>query len=231
MAAPHPGVPMKIKSLKRFYVARPRMIYAVLLGVAAGFLVPVPESSDVLLRILVGWNIAVYFYLALIWTMMVRADDSDVRAVAERQDENAYVVLTVVSLAAVLSLAAIVLELANLKADAGNHSLHVALTAATVIGSWFLIPTIFGLHYAHFFYLGNAGHPPPLLFPEKNLKPDYWDFMYFSFTIAAASQTADIVPNSRWMRKVMLAQAVLSFFFNASILALSINISASLVSG
>ena len=55
--------------------------------------------------------------------------------------------------------------------------------------------------------------------------------MYFSFTIAAASQTADIVPNARWMRKMMLAQAVLSFFFNASILGLSINISASLVSG
>ncbi len=220
-----------MRVLKRFYVARPRLIYALAIGVVVAFIVPLPDGSDWLLHALVGWNVAVYLYLALIWTMMIRADDEDVRAIAERQDESAYVVLTVVSFAAIISLAAIVLELANVKAASSEHGFHIALSAATVLGSWFLIPTIFGLHYAHFYYLIDKGHRAPLLFPEENLKPDYWDFMYFSFTIAVASQTADIVPVSRWMRKVMLAQAVLSFFFNASILALSINISASLVSG
>jgi len=61
------------------------------------------------------------------------------------------------------------------------------------------------------------------------LEPDYWDFMYFSFTIAVASQTADINLSSSSMRRAVLAQSVLSFFFNASILALSINIAASLI--
>jgi uncharacterized membrane protein len=220
-----------MRRLQRFYVARPRMIYAALTGVVAGFAIPLPAPSDWLLHTLVGWNIAMYFYLALIWTMMLRADENDVRAVAERQDESAYAVLTAVSIAALMSLAAIIIELANVKGGSGPHPFHITITAATVVGSWFLIPTIFALHYAHFYYLIDKGHDTPLLFPQKGLKPDYWDFMYFSFTIAAASQTADIVPNSRWMRKVMLAQQVLSFFFNASILGLSINISASLVSG
>jgi len=222
---------MKLKSFRRFYFARPRLVYALAIGVVVAIVVPLPGTPDPLLHALTGWNVGVYLYLALIWTMMIRADDSDVRAIAERQDESAYVVLTAVSLAAVISLAAIVLELATTKGTDGHNAFHIGMTAATVIGSWFLIPTIFALHYAHFYYLIDTRHPPPLIFPEKNLKPDYWDFMYFSFTIAVASQTADIAPNSRWMRKALLAQAVLSFFFNASILALSINISASLVSG
>ena len=221
---------MRIKTFHRFYVARPRMIYALACGVVAGIVVPLPEEADIVLHALLGWNVAIYLYLAFVWWMMVHADDSDVRQVAERQDENAYVVLTVVSLAALMSLVAIVLELATAHGGAAHHPFHIGLTATTVIGSWFLIPTIFALHYAHFYYLIDAGGPKPLLFPEKGLKPDYWDFLYFSFTIAAASQTAEIAPGSRWMRKAVLAQAVLSFFFNASILALSINIGASLVS-
>jgi uncharacterized membrane protein len=221
----------KSNPLRRFYFARPRLVYAFLLGIVAAFFIPLPDQDDLLQHTLVGWNITIYVYLALIWTMMMRADDARVREIAERQDESAYVVLTAVSLAAVMSLAAIVLELATAKSGSAHHEFHLILTGLTVIGSWFLIPTIFGLHYAHFYYLIDAGHPAPLIFPEKGLKPDYWDFMYFSFTIAVASQTAEIAPGSRWMRKAVLAQAVLSFFFNASILALSINISATLVSG
>ena len=221
---------MKVRSLRRFYVARPRLIYAALVGVVAGVAIPLPES-DVLPHVLIGWNVAVILYLGLIWTMMIRADHEDVRGFAERQDERAYVVLTAVSLAALFSLAAIVLELATSGKGAIHHPFNIALTGATVLGSWFLIPTIFGLHYAHSYYLVDAMEPPPLIFPEKGLKPDYWDFMYFSFTIAVASQTAEIAPGSRSMRKAVLAQAVLSFFFNASILALSINIGASLVAG
>ena len=223
---------MKIKSLHRFYVARPRLVYALLLGIVAAVVIPL-RDADWLLHTLVGWNVATYVYLALVWTMMVRADNEDVQAVATRQDEKTYVVLTTVSLAALMSLAAIVVELATASphANATHHPFHIALTAATVIGSWFLIPTVFGIHYAHFYYQTTRDDRAPLIFPEKGLKPDYWDFMYFSFTIAVASQTAEIAPGSRSMRKAVLAQAVLSFFFNASILALSINISASLVSG
>lgn len=214
----------------RLYAARPRLVYALALGVVATFAIPVPDA-DWMLRAIVGWNVASYVYLAFVWTMMIRADDDDVARVAKAQDESAFVVLTAASLAAVMSLAAIVFELAASKAGTPAHALHLGLTAATVIGSWFLIPTIFGLHYAHSFYLVKDRAKPNLLFPDHIAKPDYWDFMYFAFTIAVASQTADVAIGNRSMRKVVLAQAVLSFFFNASVLALSINISASLVSG
>lgn len=66
-----------------------------------------------------------------------------------------------------------------------------------------------------------------LIFPDTT-RPIYADFAYFSYTIGVASQTADVSISSRAMRKVVLAHSVLSFFFNTTILALTINLAAGL---
>jgi len=42
-------------------------------------------------------------------------------------------------------------------------------------------------------------------------------------------QTSDVVVRSRSLRKVVLGQSVLCFFYNLAILGLSINIAASLI--
>ncbi|HXA46550.1 MAG TPA: DUF1345 domain-containing protein, partial [Burkholderiaceae bacterium] len=90
----------------------------------------------------------------------------------------------------------------------------------------------FTFHYAHLFYRAAPGSGPlPLLFPDNEKNPDYWDFLYFSFTIAVAAQTSDVSVQTRTMRKVVLAQSVLSFLFNVAIIGLSINIAASMVGG
>jgi uncharacterized membrane protein len=68
-----------------------------------------------------------------------------------------------------------------------------------------------------------------LAFPDQEPNPDYWDFLYFSFTISVAVQTSDVQVMTHSARKVVLAQSILSFLFNAAILGLSINIAASLV--
>jgi len=136
-----------------------------------------------------------------------------------------------VSIGAVLSVAAIIVELSTVKnLPSGLLIGHVAFTVATVMGSWFLLGIIFTLHYAHMFYRAPADRPP-LLFPDRehDSEPDYWDFLYFSFTIAVAAQTSDVAVNSRAMRKVVLVQSVLSFLFNVAILGMSINIGASMV--
>jgi uncharacterized membrane protein len=68
-----------------------------------------------------------------------------------------------------------------------------------------------------------------LRFPDNEQHPDYWDFLYFSFTIAVAAQTSDVIVMTRAMRKTVLAQSILGFIFNAAILGLSINIAAGMV--
>ena len=87
---------------------------------------------------------------------------------------------------------------------------------------------LYTFHYARLYYTAPKNEAP-LAFPETDLLPNYWDFLYFSFTIATAAQTSDVVIRSRSMRKTVLAQSVLSFFFNLSIIGLSINIAASMV--
>ena len=61
-----------------------------------------------------------------------------------------------------------------------------------------------------------------------NFEPDYSDFLYFSFTIAVATQTADVAITNRSVRRLVLAQSVLSFVFNTAIVAFTINMATSL---
>jgi uncharacterized membrane protein len=61
--------------------------------------------------------------------------------------------------------------------------------------------------------------------------PVFWDFAYFSFTIAAACQTADVLTTRRSIRKVVIAHELISFLFNASILGFAINVTAGLIGG
>jgi uncharacterized membrane protein len=163
--------------------------------------------------------------------MMARAEHARVREIARREDENAVAVVVIVSLAAILSIAAIVLELGGIKdLSAQQRGLHYAFTAATLAGSWLMVGVIFTLHYAHMYYSATEERRP-LHFPDGEAHPDYWDFLYFSFTIAVAVQTSDISIQSRPMRKAVLAQSLLGFFFNAAVLGLSINIAAGLIGG
>jgi len=182
-----------------------------------------------LTRVLFGWNVATWFYLLSLWVLMVRATPERIRHVARIQDESAAKVLTTVCIASVMSLLAIVAELARVKGMAPDMRFaHMSLSAATLLGAWLLLPTLFAMHYAHQYY-GSSAETRPLLFPDRPTTPDYWDFAYFSFTIAVASQTADIAPNNNATRRLVLAQSILAFVFNTSILAMSINVAAGLL--
>jgi uncharacterized membrane protein len=217
--------------LLRFIRSRPYLLGALVLGVSVGLLVPernMGHDSD-LRRALIGWNSGVWAYLlTMAWTMF-RADHSRVRAIAEKQDESGGSVLGAVVVGAILSVYAIVTELANMK-DASEHlkALHYGFTALTVIGSWLLVGVMYCLHYAHLYYTASK-HALPLEFPDQHTQPNYWDFLYFSFTLSVAVQTSDVTVKTRAMRKLVLGHCVLAFFFNLVILGLSVNIAASLV--
>ena len=207
---------------------RPFMTLALVVGMLCVALLPWPVRPTV--RALIGWDCAVWLYLALMWVRMVTAHQNKVRANAMREDAGATIVLTVICLATVASVAAIAIELATVKGLGFRAGLgHYTITAATLFGAWFLIPTIFTRHYARLYY-GSPTDDRALRFPDRKLEPNYWDFLYFSFTIAVASQTADISLTNRSARRAVLAQSILSFYFNMAVLGLSINVAAGLVS-
>jgi uncharacterized membrane protein len=218
---------MPSHAFRRLIHNRPRLIVATIAGIGVGLFLPAYWS--LLTRILAGWDFAVWSYLLLMGWLMLRASHARVRTIAQREDESAAIVLALLSIGAVLSLAAIVVELATVKdLPVALRLSRYAFTAATIFGSWCLLGIVFTFHYAKMFYQAASGCRP-LHFPDQEENPDYWDFLYFSFTIAVAAQTSDVSVHTRAMRKVVLAQSVLSFLFNVAILGLSINIAAGVV--
>lgn len=217
----------KNQFLHNFIRSRPHLSFAIGVGVVVGLLMPHSEAP--LTRALLGWNAAVWLYLITMMWLVMHADHRRVRQIADKQDENAGTVLLALVLCAVLSLSAIIWELGaipHLKPD--QRPLRYAFTAMTVLGSWLVVGMLFCFHYAHLYYR-SQDRVRPLQFPAEMNQPDYWDFLYFSFTIAVAAQTSDVTVQSREMRKLALAQSVLSFFFNVAILGLSINIAAGML--
>ncbi|SEN20331.1 Uncharacterized membrane protein [Pseudomonas sp. ok272] len=203
----------------------PRLTAAALIGVVIGILAP---ADSLISKILFGWNAGAWTYLVLMFWLTVRSRADDVRRIAEIEDENAGLVLLIVCIAAIASLATITLELVGSK-DLDSHQklMHYAFTGMTVMGSWLLVGVIFSVHYARLFYTWE-GPKPALRFAEDLETPDYWDFLYFSFTIGVAVQTADVGVGTRSLRKIVLAQSLIGFVFNTAILGFSINIAAGL---
>ena len=98
----------------------------------------------------------------------------------------------------------------------------------TILSSWFFIHMIFALHYAHEFYGERGGKKSGLKFPDDE-DPDYWDFVYFSFVIGMTAQVSDVAVTSKGIRQTVTAHAIVSFLFNVSLLALTINIAANVI--
>jgi uncharacterized membrane protein len=219
-----------MSAISRVTRTRPRLAAAFAFGAAVALLLP--SEWKLVTRALVGWNVAVWSYLCLMIWLMTHANHARVRQIAEQEDEGAVAVLAIMSIAATLSLAAIMFDLAALRGEqsSGLRFLHYLVTGLTIFGSWCLVAVIFTFHYAREFYRSHTGSRP-LRFPDGEQHPDYWDFLYFSFTIAVAVQTSDVTVMTRAVRKVVLAQSILCFIFNAAILGFSVNIAASVAGG
>jgi uncharacterized membrane protein len=210
-----------------FVRTRPRLSTAIVAGIATGLALPAQWSP--ITRALIGWNLTVWSYLLLVGWLMIRASHARVRTIAQQEDKRAVAVLAIMSLAAIASLAAIILELSTVKdLTLSDRLMRFAFTGSTIFGSWCLLGAMFTFHYALLFYRSPV-EQRALRFPDNEQNPNYWDFLYFSFTIAVAVQTSDVTVMTRSMRKTVLAQSILSFLFNAAILGFSINIAASLV--
>lgn len=214
--------------MKNLFRHHPRVWSAFTVGVSISFFLP--SHWSVISRILVCWNCGVVLFLSLIYSWMTRLSAERICTRYIEEDASARFILTGVVIAALLSVVAIVEPLATLKQVAGVERIaHTTLAALTLVNSWLLVPTMFTTHYADMFYSAGEGERP-LNFPNTP-RPVFWDFAYFSFTIAAACQTSDVSTTNRAIRKVVIAHTLVSFFFNASILGFAINVTAGLIGG
>jgi uncharacterized membrane protein len=190
----------------------------------------VPAGLSLITRMLVSWNCGVTLFLVTIYIWMMRMTPQQISAHYIDEDPSAPVILVVATAAALLSVVAIVEPLAALHhAGHGGELTRLVLAPVTLINSWLLVPTMFTMHYADMFYSAPA-QERPLAFPKTEM-PAFWDFAYFSFTISAACQTADVATTQASIRRVVTFHEIVSFAFNVAVLGLAINITAGFISG
>lgn len=210
--------------------ARPRLAASTLVGGATWLALTAAGVAPAESRVLLAWNAGAVLYLLLV-AQLVRRDDMDrMRARALRQDEGRVAMLALVVLAAAAVLLAVGTQLASVKDLHGLPRVaHVSLAALTVLTSWLFTQVLFALHYAHDFYVARLRHrDDPLEFPGTP-DPTYRDFLYFACVIGTSGQTADVSFRGSALRGVGTLHCVFAFFFNATLLALTINIAAGLL--
>lgn len=216
--------------MPRWFSSRPRMMFSIALGfVAYSLLGQLPSGSEVT-RALIAWNVGALAYLTAAVHLMFRSTHDNMRRRALAQNDGEWVIMALGLLSAFTCLLGVVTELAEARSAEGYlrlmHLGHAILTLAT---SWLFTQVMFAQQYAHDYYAAlEAGAPGGILFQHED-RPDYLDFLYMACVIGATSQTADVTFTSRYMRRMGLLHCLVSFFFNTTVLALTVNMASSLM--
>ena len=220
---------MSTKAKRPVYLIRVGMAHRRLfISVAIGLAVMLALPATLITRVLIGWDTGVLIYLVAAALVMSRCSTvAQMKANAAAQDEGALAILILTTAAGMASLIAIFAELAAIERTDPHYGIYVALAIGTVVLSWTFIHTIFALHYAHEFY-GSGEHKTGLRFPGDG-QPDYWDFIYFSFVVGMTFQVSDVAVTHKSVRRMVVAHGALSFFFTTAVVAMAVNIAASII--
>ena len=229
--------PDKIESIKPishclssnlpWLIRRQGRIVASLMACAVAYLLTMGLPHE--LNLLITYNIGVGVYLVLTLALMRRASPEDAAELACHSEPNNLLVLIVVN---ALSVASLVGVAAMLNHPSGRPrwvvNLHMTTSLLAVIFSWFLAHIYFGLHYMRLYYDdamigGKLTYQKGLEFPQRETA-DFWDFMYYSFTIAMCYSTSDVSVTSVKIRHVTLVHAIFSSLFFTVIIGFTVNI-------
>jgi uncharacterized membrane protein len=204
-------------------IAPPRFLaFLALLGAgyAAGMtLLTRPQA------LMAGFDIAAAVFL-LACIPLFRRHAEDMRQAARDNDANRVVLLI---LSVILSMVILVTVAGELIGPDHPSLIEKMLIAATLVLAWTFGNMVYALHYAHLFYTSDDGGKDlaGLIFPGDGKEPDYGDFVYFSFTIGVALQTADVAISSPGIRRVAIGQSIAAFVYNLVVLALAVSVLAS----
>ena len=211
-------------------LARPRLLISILVGIAVGVLLPryFSELRGVT-RFLVGWGVAVGLYLILAFWMVAHSTVADIHRQYLLQDEGGFAILVLTIVSAAASVGAVFgwIEMATRAETFSKHGL--ALMLLTIALSWAFIHTMFALHYAHEYYAeprksGDGRKTGSgLIFPHDP-EPTYWDFVYLAFSIGTATQVSDVEISSKRIRRTVTAHGIVAFFFNVTVIALTVGL-------
>jgi uncharacterized membrane protein len=202
--------------------------YRLLTSVVAAVLTFVlsPWPLDVGSRIVLAWDIGVTLLLALIAIMMWRTEPQETLWRARKEETSNIVILLVTILTVAGALVDIGYGLPKTKSMSQTLRIFgICESVAGVFLAWLLLHVMCALHYAKLYY-GEMDDDDAnvfrkgLAFPGNKDVVDYWDFVYYSFTIAMCVQTSDVTIISPYMRRLTIFHATVSYLFALAILGL-----------
>jgi uncharacterized membrane protein len=210
-----------------------RIALAILLATAVFLLLPSNTIRE--LRIIASWNVGTMVLLSLIAIMMARSDPQETFSRAQHQEPSNSAILVLTILTSVAGYIAVAFGLrAAGKMTHEVLAVHTVLSITGVFLAWLLIHTYYALHYAKCYYdetddANKGSFKKGLKFPGDQDVVDYWDFIYYSFTIAMCYQTSDVLVTSPAMRRLTIVHSIVSFFFVLVSLGLMVNIIANFI--
>jgi len=204
-------VPNRARALfSRNWLTTSAIVFTVLFAIAWRF-VGVTEG------LLVSFDLVALTLLTAFARMIMRGspDDQPSHAVAQLRGTRFVLISSVVT--SLVILAALSAELRP-----PNPVWEISLSAVSLVLSWLFLNSVFALYYAHGFY-GDGDRPPAGLQFPGTPAPSYSDFLYLSFVLGTTFQVPDVQITDSGIRRVALVHGVLSFFFNAIVIGLTVN--------
>ena len=177
--------------------------------------------------VMASFDIAAVVFLVSLKPVLQTPHARGMREHAARNDTNRALLLVVtaaVMLVILISVGSELVEKGSPKPGA------IALIIGTLVLSWLFTNMAYTLHYAHMFYSqgdtdgdGTEEDQQGLCFPKTD-EPNYWDFLYYSFTLGMTFQTSDVDTTNTRMRIVTIFHCLAAFVFNIGVLAFTINV-------
>jgi len=208
----------------RILFARPKLLVSILVGLFVVAMLPMySEQFRGVTRVLAGWDVGVALYLVLAFWMVANSDVAQIHRQSLAQDEGSFAILVLTIVSATASVGAVFAWIECATREETFSAPGLIFLLVTIMLSWAFIHTMFALHYAHEFYAEHHKTGGGLIFPRDH-KPTYWDFVYLAFSIGTATQVSDVEISSKRIRRTVTLHGIVSFFFNVTVIALTVGL-------
>lgn len=193
-----------------------RLGVAVLIGLGVGLL---PRWDGGAAAALSAWAATAFVYCGWTLAAVLPMTPERTAAHATREEPTQLGAHLVVALAGLASLVGVVLVLVD-----RSNAQTVASALVAVVASWLTVHTLATTRYARLYY------SPPIggVDFHQSEPPRYTDFAYMAFTVGMSFAISDTDLASSRMRRVALLHALQAYLFGTVIVALLVNLVASL---
>jgi len=226
----------KAWAVGRFVAHGVRGWLVVSLGCGLLVLAVLPDSMTLASRVTLGWVATAVATLLFVMWLVGSNDLTILKRRARRYDPTLLGHSVFILCGAGASIVTTVWTLrAGSDTAGGEQAFHLLLAVGTIFITWLAIHAVFALHYAHLYY-GEAGQPDVprggFNFPRDRGDETplvYSDFLYFAICAGMTFEASDVQVTQRRMRVWVTCHTVLAFLYNTVILALLVDIAASLI--